>query len=158
MVSTEEYIKHVIVDCECRSILFYTQAGRWSKMHWILGISNSVLGGAMSLLSFVALLMHWGDTTTWGMAGGLLMSVTNGIFTSIKAGQNEINCEKAGDAYHNCKESLLASLSDTKVDMETLRGKAEAKMLKLSGKYPELSPMGIMNLQQTVRAKIFNPA
>ncbi len=154
MDTPSDYIKHVIVKCKARYTLYHTNAGRWSKAHWITGVVNGLIAAGISLLSFIAQQQGWSNTAV-GMIGGLILSISTSITTSLKTGQNQIANEKAGDAYRNLEEKILAEFSAGDDDHEELKNRCREKLEKLTIKYPEPNPQRCIPLEEELYVKMF---
>lgn len=154
MDTPAEYIKHVIVKCRARYIIYHTTATQWSRAHWVTGIINGLIAATISIMSFVA--ENQGiDTRTVGMVGGLVLTISTSIITSLKTGQNQIENEKAGDEYRNLEEKILAEFSDTNVNYDELKDRCQQKLEKLTNQYQEPNPQKSLPLEEMLYAKIF---
>ena len=150
-----QYIKHVIVECQIKSVLYYTQGNKWRRIHWFLGIANGILAATITVVSFLASSLKWADPTLCSTIGGIVLTVSSSITAPIKAGQNETINEKAGDAYQNFKESLLAEYTKD-ADVTALKKKAEAKLEKLINKYVDLDPKTVESLRAKTEQQLFS--
>ncbi len=150
-----DYIKHSIVKCRARSTLYHTDAIRWSRLHWITGLINGLVAATISLLSFVAQKQGWSNTEV-GMIGGLVLSISTSIITSLKAGQNQIENEKAGDDYRNLEEKILASHSSASEEQQQdLQVYCQEKLQKLTNKYKEPAPNKCQPLEEKLYAQMY---
>jgi len=105
---------------------------KWSRLHWIIGMINGFIAALISLLSFIAQQQGWSNTEA-GMMGGLLLSISTSIITALKAGQNQIENEKAGDDYRNLEEKILVTLSSASdEEEEKLKIYCQEKLQKLT--------------------------
>nr|QBK88154.1 MAG: hypothetical protein LCMAC202_05160 [Marseillevirus LCMAC202] len=93
---------------------------------------NGFIAALISLLSFIAQQQGWSNTEA-GMMGGLLLSISTSIITALKAGQNQIENEKAGDDYRNLEEKILVTLSSASdEEEEKLKIYCQEKLQKLT--------------------------
>jgi hypothetical protein len=154
MMDTQSgYIKHVIVKCKARYILYHTNARRWSIAHWTSGVVSGLIAAGTSLMSFIAQQQGWDNTV--GMVGGLILTISTSIITSLKIGQNQNANEKAGDAYRNLEEKILAEFSADNVDYEELKNRCQEKLEKLTNQYPEPNPQKCIHLEEMWHEKMF---
>nr|QBK87139.1 MAG: hypothetical protein LCMAC201_00410 [Marseillevirus LCMAC201] len=148
-----DYVKHAIIKCKARGILYHNSAVRWSRVHWISGVTNGIIAASMSLLSFFAQHQGWSNTEV-GMIGGLLLSISTSIITSLKAGQNQIENEQAGDDYRNLEEKILASLGSSEEE-EKLKVYCQEKLEKLTNKYREPQPSKCQLLEKQLSTEMY---
>ena len=154
MDTPQEYIKHVIVKCQARYTIYHTNSGRWAKAHWTGGVVNGILSATVALLSFIAQQNGWSNTET-GMIGGLVLTLSNIIMTSLKTGQHQVQNEKAGDAYRNLENKIRAEYSDDSVDYDLLKDRCQEKLEKLTNLYSEPDPQKCLALEEKLYVKMF---
>ena len=159
-METETYIKEAIIKCRARSILYHSKANLWSKIHWSVGIVNSLISGSISLLSFIGERQGWNSNEV-GMVGGLVLTVSTGVITSLKAAQRQEENEKAGDAYRNLQEAILSQYLKTKdldddqrVDgIKELGETCKVKLTEYTSIYKEPPPKKCIPLENRIRNK-----
>lgn len=149
-----DYIKNVVVKCRARSTLYHTSSRKWGKVHWVFGITNGIVAATISLLSFIALRDDW-ESTEVGMIGGLMLTISSTVITSVKAGQKQVENEKAGDDYRNFEDKIRAGLGVANPDYDELVEKCQNKMTKLTNKYNEPSPKKCLQLEERFGAELF---
>jgi len=149
MDTCDYYIRHAIARCKARGLLYHTSAKKWSRIHWGAGLFNGIISAAISIMAFISQRQGWNNSDI-GMIGGLVLTTSNAIITSLKAGQNQTKFEKAGDEYLNLEEEILSSYSSTLGEEEknALKEKCRSKLAQLTNKYREPDPQACVKLER----------
>ena len=156
MVQPDDYTKYAIIKCRSRGILYHKEANKWGRIHWWIGVVNSLVSSIISLFAFIAQRNDWSSTEV-AMVGGLALSISNSVLTSLNAGKTQKENEEAGDAYRNLESKILSQLNNLQDEEQAvdLREVFRDKLEKLSNKYTEPNPQKCIALEKTIGENMF---